>query len=86
MDLREPEAIQKRWQEYTEELYKKDLHKEIGMPDHLTCLLRHLYEGQEATVRTGHETTDWIQIGKGVRQGSLTHCHSAYLTSMQSTS
>ena len=40
--------------------------KEMGIPDHLTCLLRNLYEGQEATVRTGHGTTDWIQIGKGV--------------------
>ena len=41
----------------------------MGIPDHLTCLLRGLYAGQEATVRTGHETTDWCQIGKGVRQG-----------------
>ena len=45
--------------------------KEMGIPDHLTCLPRHLYAGQEATVRTGHETTDWFQIGKGVRQGCL---------------
>ena len=45
--------------------------KEMGIPDHLTCLLRNLYEGQEATVRTGHETTDWFQIGKGVRQGCI---------------
>ena len=43
--------------------------KEMGMPDHLTRLLRNLYAGQEATVRTGHGTTDWFQIGKGVRQG-----------------
>ena len=43
--------------------------KEMGIPDHLTCLLGKLYAGQEATVRTGHETTDWFQIGKGVRQG-----------------
>ena len=43
--------------------------KEMGIPDHLTCLLRNLYEGQEAKVRTGHGTTDWFQIGKGVRQG-----------------
>ena len=43
--------------------------KEIRIPDHLTCLLRILYAGQEATVRTGHGTTDWFQIGKGVRQG-----------------
>ena len=41
--------------------------KEMGIPDHLTCLLRNLYVGQEATVRTGHGTTDWFQIGKGVR-------------------
>ena len=43
--------------------------KEMGIPDHLTCLLRNLYAGQEATVRTGHGTTDWFLIGKGVRQG-----------------
>ena len=41
----------------------------MGIPDHLTCLLRNLYADQEATVRTGHEITDWFQIGKGVRQG-----------------
>ena len=45
--------------------------KEIGIPDHLTCLLRNLYAGQEATVRTGHRTMDWFQIGKGVRQGCI---------------
>ena len=45
--------------------------KEMGMPDHLTCLLRNLYAGQEATVRTGHGTTEWFQIGKGVRQGCI---------------
>ena len=43
----------------------------MGIPDHLTCLLRNLYAGQEATVRTGHGTTDWSQIGKGVRQGCV---------------
>ena len=43
--------------------------QEIGIPDHLTCLLRNLYAGQEATVRTGHGKTDWFQIGKGVHQG-----------------
>jgi len=43
----------------------------MGIPDHLTCLLRHLYAGQEATVRTGHGTTDWFQIGKGVYQGCM---------------
>ena len=51
---------------------------EMGIPDHLICLLRNLYTGQEATVRTGHGTTDWFQIRKGV--------HLAYLTYMQSTS
>ena len=45
--------------------------KEMGIPDHLTCLLRNLYVGQEATVRTGHGTTDWFQIGKGVHQGYI---------------
>ena len=45
--------------------------KEIGIPDHLTCFLRNLYEGQEATVRTGHGTTDLFQIGKGVHQGCI---------------
>ena len=45
--------------------------KEIGTPDHLTCLLRNLYAGQEAIVRTGHGKTDWFQIGKGVRQGCI---------------
>ena len=45
--------------------------KEMGIPDHLTCLLRNLYAGQEATVRTGHGTTDWFQIGKGVRQDCI---------------
>ena len=43
----------------------------MGLPDHLTCLLRNLYAGQKATVRTGHETTDWFQIGKGVLQGCI---------------
>ena len=45
--------------------------KEMGIPDHLTCLVRNLYAGQEATVRTGHGTTDWFQIGKGGRQGCI---------------
>ena len=45
--------------------------KEMRIPDHLTCLLRNLYAGQEATVGTGHGTKDWFQIGKGVRQGSI---------------
>ena len=58
--------------------------KEMGIPDHLTSLLRNLYAGQEATVRTGHGTTDWFQIGKGVVKA--VYCHPAYLTSMQSIS
>ena len=58
--------------------------KEMGISDHLTCLLRNLHAGQEATVRTGHGTTDWFQIGKGVRQGCI--LSPAYLTYMQSTS
>ena len=58
--------------------------KEMGIPDHLTCLLRNLYAGQEATVRTGHGTADWFQKGKGVRQA--VYCHLAYLTYMQTTS
>ena len=45
--------------------------KEMGIPDHLTCFLRNLYAGQEATIRTGHGTTDWFQIGKGVCQGCI---------------
>ena len=56
--------------------------KEMGIPDHLTCLLRNLYAGQETRVRTGHGTTDWFQIGKGVHEG----CNPAYLTYMQNTS
>ena len=48
-----------------------EIRKEMGLPDHLTCLLRNLYTGQEATVRTGRGTTDWLQIKKGVRQGCI---------------
>ena len=58
--------------------------KKNGISDHLTCLLRNLYAGQTATVRTGHGTTDWFQIGKGYVKA--VYCHPAYLTSMQSTS
>ena len=58
--------------------------KEMGIPDHLTCLLRNLYTAQEATVRTGYGTTDWFQIGKEVLKAA--YCHPAYLTYMQSTS
>ena len=74
--------------------------EEIGIPNPLTCLLRNLYAGQEATVRTGHGTTDWIQIGKGICQATVRTghettdwfqigkgvCRPAYLTYMQSTS
>ena len=56
----------------------------MGIPGHLTCLFRNLYTGQEAMARTGHGTTDWFQIGKGVRQGCISH--PAYLPYMQSTS
>ena len=56
--------------------------KEMGIPDHLTCLLRNLYAGQEATVRTRHATTDWFQIGKGVCQGCmLSPCYLIYMES-----
>ena len=58
--------------------------KEMGIPDHLTCLLRNLYAGQEATVTTGHGTTDWFQIGK--ESVKAIYCHLAYLTYMQNTS
>ena len=58
--------------------------KEMGIPEHLTCLLRNLYAGQEATVRTGHETTDWFKFGK--ENIKAVYCHPAYLTCMQSTS
>ena len=59
--------------------------KEMGIPDHLICFLRNLKAGQEATVRTGHGVTDWLQIRKGVHQGCI-YCQPAYLTYMQSTS
>ena len=58
--------------------------KDMGIPDHPTCLLKNLYAGQEATVRTGHGTTDWFQIEKEYIKA--VYCHPAYLTSMQSTS
>ena len=67
---------------HTAKLWK--IQKDIGIPDHLTSLLRNLYAGQEATVRTGHGTTDWFQIGKRVRQGCI--LSTLHLTSMQSTS
>ena len=58
--------------------------KDMGIPDHLTCLLRNLWAAQEATVRTGYETTDWFQLGKEYIKA--VYCHPAYLTYMQSTS
>ena len=58
--------------------------REMGIPDHLTYHLRNLYADQEATVRTGHGKTDWLQIGKGVHKGCI--CHPVYLSYMQSTS
>ena len=62
---------------------RKNGKEEMGIPDHLTCLLRNLYSDQEVTVRTGHGTTDWFQIGKGVHHA--VYCHPTYLTYMQST-
>ena len=56
----------------------------MGIPDYLTCLLRNLYAGQEATVRTGHGTMDWFKTGK--EYVKAIHCHPVYLTFMQSTS
>ena len=58
--------------------------KEMAIPDHLSCLLGNLYAGQEAIVRTGHGTTDWFKIGKGVQQAL--YCYPVYLTYVQSTS
>ena len=56
--------------------------QELGIPDHLTCLLRNVHAGQEATVRTGYGTTDWFQLGK--QYTKAVYCHLAYLTYMQS--
>ena len=58
--------------------------KEMGLPDHLTCLPRNLFVGQEATFRTGHITTDWFKLGK--EYDKAIYCHPAYLTYMQNTS
>ena len=66
----------------------KKILKEMGITDHLTCLLRNLYAGQDAAVRTGHATKDWVKIGKGVHQGQVNQAvygHLVYLTYMQST-
>ena len=58
--------------------------QDMGIPDHLDCLLRNLYAGQEATIRIRHGTTDWFQLGK--QYVKAVYCHPAYLTYMQSTS
>ena len=63
---------------------KWKIFKEMGIPDHFTCLLRNLYAGQEATVRTGHGKMDWFKTGKGYIRD--VYCHPAYITYMQGTS
>ena len=65
------------------ELWK--IFKEMGIPDHLTCLLTNIYAGQETTVKTGYRTTDRFKSGKGSKDHKAIHCHPAYLTYMQST-
>ena len=75
-------TMPKPWTVWITKLW--EILKEMGIPDHLTCLLRNLYAGQGATVRTGHGTTNWFQIGKEYVKAVC--CHPAYLTSMQSTS
>ena len=83
MDLTEAEDIIKAFDSVDHNKLWKIL-KEMEIPDHLTCVLRNLYAGQEETVRTGHGATDWFQIGKGVHQGCmLSPCLLIY---MQSTS
>ena len=64
-------TIKKAEHQRTDAFELWEILKEMGIPDHLICLLRNLYAGQEATVRTGHGTTDWFQIGKGVCQGFI---------------
>ena len=61
---------------FTDELTNQKFLQEVGIPDLLTCLLRNLYAGQEATVRTGHGTTDWFQLGKEYIE--VVYCHPAY--------
>ena len=60
-----------RFSAFAAKCFATSILREMGIPDHLTCPLRNLYVGQEATVRTGHGTTDWFQIGKGVHQGCI---------------
>ena len=70
-----PGILQARTLEWVAISFSRKILKEMEIPAHLTCLLRNLYAGQEATVRTGHGTTDWFQIGKGVHQGcTLSSC------------
>ena len=76
-------TMQKSLTKWITTIYGKLL-KEMGISDCLNCFLRNLCVGQEATIRTGHRTTDWFQIGKGIHRGCI--CHAAYLTYMQSTS
>ena len=71
------------WQQFTLVFFPGKSLK-VGVPDHLTCLLRNLYVDQEATVRTGHGTTEWFKIGKGV--GHIVYCHHVYLTSISAGS
>ena len=71
LDLEKAEEPEAKGFDYVDHNKLWKILKEMGIPDHLTCLLRNLYAGQEATVRTGHGTTDWFLIGKGVRQGYI---------------
>ena len=64
--------------------HKLEILKEMGIPDHLICVVRNLYVGQEGTVRTGHETTDWFKMGK--EYNKVVYCHPVHLTYVQSTS
>ena len=71
-DIKLPTSVESlKKQENSRKTYISKILREMGIPDHLTCLLRNLYAVQEATIRTGHGTTDWFQIGKEVRQGCI---------------
>ena len=70
--------------DYVDHNKRWEILKEMGVPDQFTCLLRNLYVGQEATVKTTHGTMDWFKLGK--EYDKAVYCHPAYLTSMQSTS
>ena len=69
LTMSKPLTVSKPFKAFHNKLWK--ILKEMGIPDHLICLLRNRYAGQEAAVRTGHGTTDWFQIGKGVHQGCI---------------